>query len=502
MKSGIFNILGMIAATSSTKEKEAIVRSNQHNETLKNVFRLAYNKRIVFGVKKVPDESERVAYRGFCTLDKALHDLEFLFASRKLTGNAATYALAQMLSMLTVDDAEVVRRVIKRDLDIGCSEGTAGKVWGDDLIPSQPCMKASSYSDKALANIRYPAYAQLKADGTRCMIVKQDGVVTAWSRNGKQFTGITPILDAIRNHELDNFVLDGELVYKDAKPRVLDRSNVTDNFCGTLTALLGGNEPELSKAKESKEEDVVDRQTGNGIVSKAMKGTISEKEAQNVHFQVWDWVTAEGYWKGKLAEQYHTRLRQAELLVEDMECANIEMIETFEVNNVEEARAIYQKYIEMDLEGIILKNVNGIWEDGRSKDQVKFKQVIDIDMVIVGHYPHKKDPKKLGGFTVESRCGLIRNNVGSGFSDTTHKKVKGIQIEIPFHERKHGDREYLMSIAESLYGSVAEMECNGVLARKNPKQGEAPYKLFLGVFKRLRDDKDANDANTYQEIFG
>ena len=501
MNSGILEILKLISLTSSTKMKETIVRSHKDNETLKNVFRLAYNKRIVFGIKKVPTDAERVQYRGFCTLDKALYELEALFASRQLTGNAAADHLAQMMSMLAIEDAEIIRRVIKRDLDIGCSEGTACKVWGDDLIPSQPCMKASSYSDKALANIRYPAYAQLKADGTRCMIVKQDGVVTAWSRNGKQFTGITPILDAIRNHHLDNFVLDGELVYKDAKPVVVS-TKPSGNFCGTLSALLGEPEPELSKAKDYKEEDVVDRQTGNGIVSKAMKGTITEKEAQNVHFQVWDWITAEGYWAGKLAEAYHTRLRQAELIIEDMECPNIEMIETFEVNNVEEARAIYQKYIAMDLEGIILKNINGIWEDGRSKDQVKFKQVIDIDMVIIGHYPHKKDPNKLGGFTVESRCGLIRNNVGSGFSDTTHKKVKGKLIEIPFSERKHGDREYLMSIAESLYGSVVEMECNGCLARKNPKPDEAPFKLFLGVFKRLRDDKDANDANTKQEVFG
>lgn len=492
--SDILSILKSVAAVGSTKKKLTIVQSHKDNDTLRNVFRLAYNKRIVFGIKKIPEKIQ--LYRGICTLDSALDELEHRFATRKITGNDAIGRLGEMLGMMPGGDREVLIRVIKRDLSIGCSESTANKVWGKDLIPSQPCMKASAYSDKALLKIQFPALAQLKADGTRCMIIKQNGIVSAYSRNGKQFLDL-PIFKSIEDSEFDNFVLDGELVYKD-----VGINSSVSIVSGDLSALFGNIKPEKDEVS------VVDRQTGNGIISKSQKGTITKKEAENVHFQVWDFIEAEDYWNGIWKVDYEVRLSMATNMVQQLD-SRIMMIESSTVHNIQQARELYAMYVEQGLEGIILKNFKGFWEDTRSKNQIKFKEVITVDLIIVGKYVHKKDPNKIGGLTVESKCGQIRCNVGSGFSDTDYEKTSDIDEDgeniweyIPLRNRPENDRELIMANYEDYDGKVAELECNACIARKNPKPGEAPFKLFLPVFCHVRFDKDANDANTKEEVFG
>ena len=491
----ILSILKQAASISSTTKKRDFLKSHAHNETLKNVFRLAYDKSIVFGIKKIP---ERQVFRGIVNFEAALGELEHRFATRDLTGHAALNRLQEIMGSMTEDNAEVIRRIVLRDLECGASGGSANKVW-KGLIKEQPCMKASAYGEKTIAKIKFPAIAQLKADGTRCMIIKHNGIVSAWSRNGKEFTGITPILKLIEDTETDNFVLDGELVYEFPVDKPAVSASTTNSDLSFLFADAPNEEEEVELSKAT-DYVIANRQTGNGIVSKAMKGTITPEEAENVVFQVWDWISVDDYWTGVFNTPYHTRLRLTELLIEDINSPKIVVVETEQVHSLAEARELYKKYVEMGLEGIILKNINGIWKDTRSADQVKFKEVIDIDMVYVSHYAHIKDPNKIGGVTVRSKCGLIENNAGSGFTDTTHDK-KGVYIELG--DRDDLDREKLMALAEAgkLKDVVFEMQCNGVLESKNRKADEAPYKLFLGVIKKIRFDKGPNDANTMEEVF-
>lgn len=493
----ILSILNGAAEISSTTKKLAFLKSHATNETLKNVFRLAYNKSIVFGVKKF--KTDHGFHYADKSLDSALEFIEKKLATRTLTGNEALENLADVMKHLSAQDSEVIRRILLRDLECGASGGSASKVW-KGLIKEQPCMKASACSVKTLAKIKYPAIAQLKADGTRCMIIKHNGIVSAWSRNGKEFIGITPIIKLFEDYEADNFVLDGELVYE--FPVNEPAAPVADDNCDLsfLFADAPAAEPEveLSVAKDYVV-NVANRQTGNGIVSKAMKGSITPEEAENVVFQVWDYIEVEDYWNGVFNVTYQGRLKRTNEIVDGIGSKKIVVVDTEIVNNLAEAKALYQKFIDLGLEGIILKNILGIWKDSRSADQVKFKEIIDIDMICVGYYAHIKDENKLGGITVRSRCGLIQNNAGSGLTDTTHDK--GVYIELG--DRDDLDREKLMALAKAgkLDDVVFELQCNGVLESKNRKAHEAPYKLFLGVIKKVRFDKSPEDANSMVEAF-
>ncbi len=179
----ILQILNELAATSSRLEKEAILKREQSNELLKKVFFLAYDPFTQFYIRKIPvyqrNETEHAA-----SLEGLLPGLETL-SSRRATGNAGIYHLQTMLEALNAKDAEVLERIIGKDLKCGASASTANKTW-PELIHEYPCMLCTPFDEKILKKFKFPAYAQLKMDGMRFNAIVKNGTCEFRSRNGKE----------------------------------------------------------------------------------------------------------------------------------------------------------------------------------------------------------------------------------------------------------------------------------------------------------------------------
>lgn len=474
----ILDILNEIEQNGSTKIKESIVRREINNELLKRVYRLAYNNKLQYYIKKWPAAGNQSQAYGILTLDDALDFLEFTLATRKLTGNAAITELSQYIADLHANDVVVLKRVLLRDLRCGASRTIANKVW-KGLIPEQPQMLASSYDEKGIAkNIKFPAFAQLKADGARAFAeIRGDELddVKILSRAGNEYLGLDilkqQLIDMTKEARLRHpggVMIDGELVYHE----VSAPAGPLDDMFGDL--------PELNKAQEFAES----RTMSNGLANKSLKGTISAKEAAGMKFQVWDYVPLDVvYSEGKQSGfPYDVRFRALEIMLQGY--SQLILIENHIVHNLEEAKVIYKKYLEQKLEGIILKNIGAYWEDARSKNLYKFKEVITVDLRIVGIYEHSKQPGKAGGFFLESECGLIKTKSGSGLKD---KESDGHEL----------DRTKIWKNQENYIGQVLESECNGWVAA----EGRTEYvKLFLPIAIRMRRDKDV--ANTFADIWG
>lgn len=488
----ILDILKAVAAEDKTTVKEQILMSNKDNNALMLCFKFAYNKQITFGVNRKTIPGYNRSSADDVTLDAMLSWLEQALASRAMTGHAAINALALMLGRMLPDDAEVIRRVLMRDLEVGIGQTVAEKVW-PGICPKQPQMLASAQDDDLVEKIlaRGNAFAELKADGARCFadLEARSESVSFSSRNGNEYQLLSHIEQALLSSGYGNWVVDGELVYRGKKNPV------------GLAALMGDTV-----------EDVADREEGNGIVNKSLAGSISQEEALGIVYQVWDIVPRDVYYGERACPEELTQERRREILLEmlariDDEFAHcVEVIESTPVKTLEEANAVYQKYVKMKYEGIILKCGNALWKDTRSKDCVKFKQKIRVDLRIVGAYPHKKDPNKLGGFNLRSECGMIEVNVGSGFSDTTKVKEKNIYTkkmewrDVPLSERMENDRELLWSIRHKLIDSmIVEIECNDLQVSKSRKVGDAIFSLFLPTFKLFRHDKSV--ANHIADVF-
>lgn len=470
----IYSIIEALAATTKNSKKMEILKANKDNPLLKECFRLAYTKQIAFNIKAWEHPAE---HKGTLSLDKALEYAVANLPTRIISGNDAREYVLSILGQLSVTDAKVFERVLKRDLECGCSASTANKVW-PKLIPEQPCLLASSYSDKALKKIKYPAYAQLKSDGARGMA---DPVIEKInSRAGNSYLGLPEIEAIMKQVEDRGLVLDGELTYVEDLEGKIARG---ENLCETAES----------------------RQLGNGKMNKALKGTLTPDEAKNVVYVVWDAIPRDEYYgTTKAVTPYEKRFQTLSELVKELGNPRLQLIQNDVVHSEAEARIIYQKYIDMGLEGIILKNIDGVFEDKRSANLVKFKEVVPIDVEVIGVYAHRKEPNKLGGFTIRTADGLISNDTGSGLTDTTHRKVihaDGTEewVYIPLDERGELDREYLWSIRDELIGTILECECNGWLTAKNIKDGDAPLSLFLPIIKKIRFDK--NKANTMFEVW-
>jgi len=362
----ILDILNQVAATNSPIEKAAILRENIDNSTLKEVCRLANHPLLCWytthttSPPKIPTE---------WSLEYVIPMMLNVLPTRKATGNAAKAFMDDILSHLSVDDEEVIRRVILKDLRSGFGESITNKVW-PGLVQTFDFLLC----DTDPSSIVYPAYSQLKADGMRCaMSIDERGNYTLMSRNGKPIDDLNKMAaDAMHISDLmDNqpTILDGELV------------------CYEVGA------------------GFLDRKTSNGILNKAIRGTISEKEAELIHYVGWDIVDT--------TSTLPYRERWEMFCDLTYQCSKISYIETFICKNEKEALKHFKRVRREGKEGTIIKNTESKWVPKRSKELCKFKAEIEAEFRVTGfEYGTGKNATRVGKLNIQSECGLIKCNVG------------------------------------------------------------------------------------------
>lgn len=424
-----------LAANPSRNFKIEELEKHADNETLREVIRLALCPFTQFYQRKIPayeyvgEDSEHQT-----CLEMALQNLYYL-SSREVTGNAAIAHLRAILSGLEPDDAKVIERIIQKDLKCGVQVSTANSVWSG-LIKEYPVMLCSPFEQKLVDKIKFPAYVQLKMDGMRFNAIVRDGKCEFRSRNGKE-------IQLLGNLEQEFINLAGD---------------VDCVFDGELLVMLPGDH------------QFTDRQTGNGILNKANKGTISAAEAALVHATVWDVIPYILFSDGYCGTPYSTRFSSLKTLVDKIppQGKKIWLVASDIVENIDQANEKFEEYLALGLEGIILKDGSGVWEDKRAKHQIKFKGELECDLRIVAvEEGTGKYAGMLGAIICESSDGVVKVNVGSGFKDE-HRKTYG----------------------KELVDKIVAVKYN---ARIKNKQGEES--LFLPIFVEIRDDKNVADSS-------
>ena len=419
-----------LANNASRNFKIEQLTKHSNNEVLREVVRLALDPLTQFYIRKIPEytfvgeDSEHQT-----CLEAALENLYYL-SSREVTGNAAIAHLRAILSGLPEDDAKVIERIIQKDLKCGVSVATANDVWMG-LVKEYPIMLCSQFEQKLVDKVKFPALVQTKMDGMRFNAIVRGGKVEYRSRNGKEIQLLGNLdADFIRMAGDVDCVFDGELLV------------VSDS-------------------------GLLDRQTGNGILNKANKGTISEKEASMVRATVWDIIPYINFVDTYCMTPYGTRWSSLCSLVDKHKPTKVSLVDSWKVDNYEEAKTLFEKLLADGQEGIILKDQNGIWEDKRAKHQIKFKGEMECDLKIVAvEAGTGKYEGMLGAIVCESSDGIIKVNVGSGFNDTHRKTLK----------------------EKDLLGKIVAIKYN---ARIKNKAGEES--LFLPIFVEVREDKDIAD---------
>jgi ATP-dependent DNA ligase len=466
----ILEILNQIDATRSKKEKVAIMTQHKDNADLKEFFRLCLHPRINFFQKKdmgIVSEEAVPTY----SLSNAMEYLEKTIAARVVTGNDAIEGIRDVLAQVSVDDAEVLRRILKKKTGCGV-DSSVNDVW-PKLIPEHPNLLASPYSQKLAEELDWKngCQVQKKSDGLRISIHVNEDEVIIYSRAGN-------ILDL---HGRFDTLLNEPACFG----RVFDAELMVVKANGTFE----------------------DRKTGNGICSKAIKGTLSKEESLRMVAVAWDVIPEEVFFGGEKCKSNSVeRYNQLKYLIGFDEVSKlIRPIENDIVYSLEEAQTIYQKYRDAGEEGAMLKDPSVLWENRRSKKILKMKAIETAELKVTGYNDGQGEfADYVGSLILSSRDNKVVVSM-SGFplklraeiTANIHNKI--VSYNVAAGVDSDGKPLWITHDAypnesEINLGSIVEVTYN----EKIKSRDSDVYSLFLPRFDKVRHDK--LEANSFEEI--
>jgi DNA ligase-1 len=221
---------------------------------------------------------------------------------------------------------------------------------------------------------------------------------------------------------------------------------------------------------------IMSRKKGNGILNKAIKGTIGDAQSSMVRFRVWDLIDSKAFKIGHDVMPYRLRLAMLKGYIDLQPSKYYELIESREVANIDEAREYFAKALARGEEGIMLKDMESPWEDKRSKYVLKFKSELDCDLEVIGWNqgtPGTKNEGKLGSLVCATSDRKVEVSI-SGFSDEL--------------------REEITNNINDWIGKIVTVKYNERITSKE-KGREDKDSLFLPRFLECRNDKDTADSS-------
>lgn len=453
----VVEVISDLEATTSKLSKLKIMRDNKDLPGLKEFFLAALDPFATYYIKKIPSYvCDEITSISLTTAIGLLEDHK----SRKVTGDAAIKNLKDILTRMHPLDADLIERIIQKDPACGV-QTSVNDVW-PKLIKEFPMLLCSAYDKKLVSKLKWQngVIVQEKSDGARCnIIIDENGGVEVFSRQGRP-------IDVKGNFDylgckFKSVVIDGELLI--------------NNPDGTL----------------------MDRKSGNGIVNKAIKGTISDEQANLLFLNAWDVIPLEDFKNEICNIPYVDRL---ESLLHMVDGDKVRLIPSETVYSIEDAMKIYNRYYEvLKKEGAILKDQDAIWNSKRSKQQVKLKAELDCDLVIVGYQGGEGALEGLmGALLCESSDGKVKVNVGGGFSLKQRAQIasnfKGKSVEYITTKDGIETSNVITPNGEQVIGSIIAVIYN----EKISCDGE--YSLFLPRAADGNFRVDKSIADSFEEI--
>lgn len=429
-----WDIIKELEATNSRLEKEAIIlrEAEDQNDLFFEGLRYALDSTITFGVKQVEEKKSAnglgVPWGQF---KEALNDLH----NRDITGNLARDILEHIQDKSFSDQWNYwYRRILIKDLRCGVSEKTVNnaieKKYAQYAIPVFSCQLAHDSANHE-SKVTGKKLIEVKLDGVRVLtIVRSDGRVDMFSRNGKELANFPHIAEQISN--------------------VVKRKGSKDQFDVVLDGeIMSSSFQDLMKQVHRKD----------------------NVEAGDAVLNLFDVVPLADFEKGIYNKDQTTRSQMIKFWVDTYQdlmpnvtyVAN-ELVDLDTPEGQKRYKEINAKAIEGGYEGIMLKNPDAPYECKRSVAWLKLKPFIEVSLeVIAVEEGTGKNVGKLGAFIVEGIDDgkTIRTNVGSGLTDNM--------------------REVFWEAQTDLIGKIVEVRADAVTQNQ-----DGTYSLRFPRFKGFR----------------
>ena len=434
MSDPCYRVISSLEDHPSRLNKEAIIQAQAEFEN-KEFFegcRLALDPMITFGLKQIPEKTdEDGAGLPWDSFTLALTG----FITRNVTGNTARTMIETMMKSATKQEWNGwYRRILIKDLRCGVSEKTVNKVvekkYADYAIPVFGCQLAHDSANHE-SKVSGKKLIEVKLDGVRVItIVRSDGRVDMFSRNGKELANFPHIVEQISSvikqkgsSKSMDVVLDGEIMsssFQDLMKQVHRKDNV---------------------------------------------------EAGDAILNLFDVLPLEDFEKGIYNKDQTTRSSMVKFWVETNQellpsvtyVAN-ELVDLDTIKGQARFKMINTQAVAGGYEGIMIKDPSASYECKRSHAWLKLKPFIEVSLEV-------KDVEEGTGRNVGRLGALVCSgtddgkeiyvNVGSGFSDS--------------------DRDSFWSSRDTLLEQIVEVRADAVTQNQ-----DGTYSLRFPRFLRFR----------------
>ena len=188
--------------------------------------------------------------------------------------------------------------------------------------------------------IKWACYLQKKLDGLRSIAKKENNQVTLWFRSGKQVKTMQHIEEALNKVMQNGEIWDGELYV---------------------------HNEDFNKLGGSIRKDV----------------NLDFETAKKVEYHIYDFPRIK-LGDNLLVEHIPYKYR-LEAFNKRKIIHPLVVVETTIINNEDEMKELFSKYVEQGYEGVMLRNIGMAYEQKRSYDLLKYKEFNDAEYKIVGY---------------------------------------------------------------------------------------------------------------------
>lgn len=412
----IFNQIGL---TSGRNDKEAILRLNKDDESFKEVLQFIYNPYITTGIASKKLKKHKTGNNADSNPIKCMQDLLTYLRINPTGRDVDLQNIVGFIQSQPLELQAFYSKVVTKDMSIGISDSTINKVFGDGFIPTFDVMLAEKYFDNQ-NKVTGTFVITQKLDGMRCVIVKEDGSIKVFSRQGQPIEGLIEILfNAIMLP--DNMVYDGEL--------------------------LASNEEGLSS---------------KDLYRKTIKLARKEGDKTGLEFHCFDLLPIEDFKRGvcdTLCIARKTRLHK--ILDRFTMHYIIEVPSVYIGSDTSVIMTLLNEAIARNEEGVMI-NLDLPYVCKRTKNILKVKKMQTCDCRVIGFEEGRnKNEGTLGAIIIDYKDNTVK--VGGGYSDNmrdeiwlNQDKYLGKIIEVQYFEESNNSKDDKLSLRFPVFLSVRE----------------------------------------------
>ena len=416
----ISQLFANIETTAGITNKSALMQQALQDAKIApiitQIYQDTYDSQRKYGVHKFEIVDTKPMIRKSIESDyKDFHDLLDKLANRELTGNAAVYAVGNMIGTFEHSDWPILTAILNKKLTIGLSKKTFEKLTGTSLQASDFAVTLALLLEdvKNVNPIDGTWYASRKCDGIRTVakITKNNGTTTVEfiSRQGKPITTLDNVKPALQWLVRD---LDDGVYYADGEGCIVD-GNGDEDFQSILKEIRRKN------------------------------WTIA-----NPCYQLFDFVTEDEFLGKTKSKNFDARYAKMLQMLEGNTFPTIKALNQ-EVLNSQADFDRWEKYVSAgNWEGFMLRK-NEEFKTGRIKTLLKVKKFLDAEYIVkdveiaemTTAEPGLGNVKYVGvksliiehkGFKVNVGSGLTKEQRKEWYADPT--KIIGKTVTIKYFE--------------------------------------------------------------------